>query len=103
MTNDSVYFERRAQEERVAAMKATHPVARQRHVEMADAYEARARAIMADEARLAFHLVSAALRLELAEKVEALPLGLGRKSDGAGLRNFVLLHMGAAPPELAKG
>jgi len=39
MTNDLVYFSRRAQEEREAAMKAAHPAARRAHVDLAEAYD----------------------------------------------------------------
>ena len=35
---DAAYFTRRAQEERLAAMKAPHPAARQAHVELAERY-----------------------------------------------------------------
>ena len=38
MESDSVYFSRRAHEERLAAMKAPHPVARQAHLDLADRY-----------------------------------------------------------------
>lgn len=39
MEGDTVYFARRAQEERVAAMKAPNQRARQAHLEMADRYD----------------------------------------------------------------
>ena len=45
MEGDFAYFSRRAQEERVAAMKAPHPSARQAHIDMADRYDELARAI----------------------------------------------------------
>lgn len=45
MESDSAYFRRRASEERVAAMKAAHPEARQAHLEMADRYDQLAEAI----------------------------------------------------------
>jgi hypothetical protein len=38
MEGDGIYFGRRANEERVAAMKAAHPRARNAHLEMADRY-----------------------------------------------------------------
>lgn len=49
MESDSVYFGRRAQEERVAAMKAPHPVARQAHLELADRYHELSVAIQSSE------------------------------------------------------
>lgn len=39
MERDVVYFGRRAQEERIAAMKASHPTARRAHLDMAARYE----------------------------------------------------------------
>ena len=45
MEGDHLYFRRRAQEERVAAMKAPHPTARQAHLDMADRYDELASAI----------------------------------------------------------
>jgi hypothetical protein len=45
MEGDAVYFVRRAQEERVAAMKAPDQRARQAHLEMADRYDALASAV----------------------------------------------------------
>ena len=45
MEADHLYFCRRAKEEREAAMKAAHPAARVRHVEMADRYDEMAAAI----------------------------------------------------------
>jgi hypothetical protein len=38
MERDAVYFSRRANEERIAAMRAEHPQARQAHLEMAKRY-----------------------------------------------------------------
>jgi hypothetical protein len=58
MDEDRNYFARRAQEERDAARKSKHRVARERHNEMAEAYEARERAVAADEARSTFRAVS---------------------------------------------
>ena len=60
MEKDARYYERRAQEERQAAKRAKHKVVRQRHLEMAEAYDVRLRSIAAEESREAFHLVSAA-------------------------------------------
>jgi hypothetical protein len=39
MQSDPNYFSRRANEERVAAMKAAHPGARQAHLKLASRYE----------------------------------------------------------------
>ena len=39
MESNSVYFIRRAKEERVAAMKAAHPTARKSHRELAERYD----------------------------------------------------------------
>jgi len=41
MEGDRVYFERRASEERSAAMKAAHPKAREVHLELASRYDER--------------------------------------------------------------
>ena len=60
MEKDAKYYERRAQEERRAAEQAKHEVVRQRHLEMADAYDLKLRSIAAEESRQAFRLVSAA-------------------------------------------
>jgi hypothetical protein len=60
MDKDAAYFARRAREEREAAMKAEHPTAQQRHIELAEAYDNRVRAIAAEQSRLGFRLVSAA-------------------------------------------
>lgn len=49
MESDSAYFARRAANERVAAMKAAHPTARQAHLELAKRYDELARAIAATE------------------------------------------------------
>jgi hypothetical protein len=43
------YFRKRANEERVAAMKAAHPKAREAHVEMARLYDEKLAAIAAGE------------------------------------------------------
>lgn len=45
MEGDAAYFSRRANEERVAAMKAAHPRARQSHLVMAERYDEFAGAI----------------------------------------------------------
>jgi hypothetical protein len=50
----------RAGEEREAAIKATHPNARQCHIDLAKAYERRARGLSAVELSDDVHLVSAA-------------------------------------------
>ncbi len=39
MEGDSLYFSRRAVEERAAAMKAAHPGAREAHLELATRYD----------------------------------------------------------------
>ena len=57
---DANYYQRRAQEEREAAKRAKNEVVRQRHLEMAEAYDGRLRSIAAEESRQGFHLVSAA-------------------------------------------
>lgn len=49
MEGDAAYFSRRANEERVAAMRAAHPRARQSHVEMAERYDELAGAIASHE------------------------------------------------------
>ena len=45
MEGDQLYFCRRAQEEREAAMKAAHPTARLAHIDLAERYEELATAI----------------------------------------------------------
>ena len=45
MEGDFIYFSRRAQEEREAAMRAGHPTAREAHVAMAERYDELATAI----------------------------------------------------------
>ncbi|MFL6788300.1 MAG: hypothetical protein ACJ8FC_06525 [Sphingomicrobium sp.] len=49
MEGDSLYFSRRANEERVAAMKAAHPNARQAHLNLANQYEELAKAIVSHQ------------------------------------------------------
>ena len=53
MEGDFNYFSRRAREERVAAMKAPHPTARQAHADMAERYDDLATAIAAHRPRQA--------------------------------------------------
>ncbi|HEX6072323.1 MAG TPA: hypothetical protein VFY95_04880 [Sphingomicrobium sp.] len=45
MENDAVYFSRRAEEERAAALQAANATARQAHLDMADRYDDLAAAI----------------------------------------------------------
>ena len=52
MQGDASYFHRRANEERVAAMRAAHQGARRAHLEMAERYAELASAIGAYEPRL---------------------------------------------------
>jgi hypothetical protein len=47
MQGDADYFGRRARQERVAAMKASHPNARASHLQMASRYDELANAISA--------------------------------------------------------
>jgi hypothetical protein len=49
MDGDAAYLNRRASEERAAAMRATHPNARQSHLELAGRYQEMADAIVARE------------------------------------------------------
>lgn len=53
MEGDAIYLNRRASEERIAAMKAAHPNARRAHLEMARRYEELANAIAAQPLRIA--------------------------------------------------
>ncbi|HEY6048311.1 MAG TPA: hypothetical protein VIV07_04605 [Sphingomicrobium sp.] len=57
MEADFAYFNRRAHEERVAAMKALHPLARQAHIELAKRYDELAGAIAAHERLITRDLV----------------------------------------------
>ena len=57
---DAIYYARRALEERLAAKRSEHHVVRQRHLEMAEAYDLRVRSIAAEQSRQALHLVTAA-------------------------------------------
>jgi hypothetical protein len=52
MDGDAIYFVRRAKEERVAALRSTHPAARQSHLELANRYEELAGAIATRELQL---------------------------------------------------
>ena len=52
MDKDTSYFRRRAGEERIAAMKAANASARQAHLEMADRYDERAKAIISHQSPL---------------------------------------------------
>lgn len=49
MEGDTAYLRRRALDERVAAIKAPHPRAREAHLELADRYEDLANAIRGRE------------------------------------------------------
>lgn len=49
MENDLTYFQRRASQERVAALHAAHPRARQAHLDMAREYDHLIRRLAADE------------------------------------------------------
>jgi len=60
MTGDGDYFSRRAEEERTAAISAVHPNARQTHLDLARAYEDRARTLEAEERRSGMRLVNSA-------------------------------------------
>jgi hypothetical protein len=51
MEGDALYFSRRAQEEREAAMKAAHPSAREAHLDMAGRYDDLAGALAAHHSR----------------------------------------------------
>lgn len=60
MFRDSEYFRQRADEERKAAVNSAHPTARERHVQLAEAYERQVRTFEALERRSALHLVDEA-------------------------------------------
>ncbi len=60
MTSEVSYYRQRAAEEAAAALRATDASARRVHLELAEAYTGKARAIEAAERRSAFQLVSAA-------------------------------------------
>ena len=51
MEGDANYFTRRANEERIAAMKAAHPNARHSHLEMAERYDELATSIASHQLR----------------------------------------------------
>ena len=61
MESDTIYFRRRASEERTAALNTRHLRARQAHLEMASRYEDLVRAIVARERQLQPELVGAQL------------------------------------------
>jgi hypothetical protein len=52
MEGDANYFNRRANEERVAAMKAAHPLAREAHLELAERYQKMSAAIATHQLRI---------------------------------------------------
>jgi hypothetical protein len=56
---DVAYYERRVADERRAGMTATSETARQRHFEMAAAYEARVKDLKAPKRRSTLHIVTA--------------------------------------------
>jgi hypothetical protein len=60
MEADTVYFARRASEEREAAMKSLHPAARAAHLDMAARYDDLASAIQVRERLLGLHLIDVA-------------------------------------------
>jgi hypothetical protein len=60
MDRDTIYYSRRAGEEREAAIAATNANAQETHLELAAAYEHRVRELEAMERRSGIHLVSAA-------------------------------------------
>jgi hypothetical protein len=60
MPSDTEHFLRRLQQERRAAEVATHPRVRERHVELAAAYELRLRELGCRERRAMLNLVDAA-------------------------------------------
>lgn len=55
MANDLSYFQRRASQEKAAALRATHPRARQAHLEMAKRYEGLIRGLARNERTLETH------------------------------------------------
>ena len=55
--SDGEYFSRRAQEERQAAIDATNQTAKRTHVDLAEAYERRARALAAEKCRSDIRIV----------------------------------------------
>lgn len=52
MGNDLSYFQRRASQERAAALRAAHPHARQAHLAMAQEYEDLIRRLAANQRKL---------------------------------------------------
>ena len=59
MESDATYLARRGKDERVAAMAAAHPAARQAHLAMANRYDELARAIDQRERYLGLSSVAA--------------------------------------------
>jgi hypothetical protein len=57
MESDVSYFTRRASQENAAALRAFHPEARQRHLEMAERYDDLANAITGHHQNLGLSLV----------------------------------------------
>lgn len=60
MEVDTIYFTRRASEERTAALQARHEQVRDAHLQMAERYEELVRAIVASEQAMGIHSLSAA-------------------------------------------
>ena len=60
MERDTEYFRKRANDERVAAMKAAHPKVREAHVEMARLYEEKLNAISEGEQHVRLDLPTVA-------------------------------------------
>jgi hypothetical protein len=58
MEVENLYLNRRATEERLAALRAAHPRARKAHEKLAEHYEMRLRAAEAVARRSAVHLVT---------------------------------------------
>ena len=60
MERDAEYFRRRANEERVAAMKVAHPRVREAHVEMARLYDEKLAALAAGPREVPLDLTTVA-------------------------------------------
>ena len=58
MEAESLYLNRRASEERLAAKQAVHPKARKAHLDLAERYETRLRATKAETRQSDVHLVA---------------------------------------------
>ena len=58
MGRDTEYFRRRANDERVAAMKAAHPKVREAHLEMARMYDDKLAAIIVGEEAVPLELTT---------------------------------------------